>query len=178
MIFTKTKLDGVFIVEPELRGDERGYFTRIFCKNELKEQGLGFDVVQVNQSLTKDKGAVRGLHYQKVPMAEDKLICCLKGEIFDVAVDMRVGSPTFGQWVSERLSEDNKKMLLVPKGFAHGFQTMTSDCLVRYFVSEFYSPEHEAGFLWSDPFLNISWPISVPSVISQKDQSWSLIQNK
>jgi len=174
MIFRKTKIKGLYIVEPELKIDERGNFQRIFCQEELSKYGIKFNIRQINQSLSKKRGTLRGLHFQKPPKAEDKIVQCLKGAIYDVAVDLRKNSPTYGRWVAVELSEENKKMFLIPKGFAHGFQTLTDNCEVQYFVSEFYFPEYERGICWNDPFLNIDWPIKNP-ILSKKDQNWPLM---
>ncbi|MDI6730128.1 MAG: dTDP-4-dehydrorhamnose 3,5-epimerase [Candidatus Altarchaeum sp.] len=176
MIFNKTKLDGVYVIEPELKVDERGYFGRIFCKEELAKHGINFNIVQMNHSLTKTKWSIRGMHFQKEPKSEDKIVQCLIGKVYDVIVDIRENSWTFGQWVAEKLTEENKKMIYIPRGFAHGFQTLTDNCVLQYFMSEFYSPEHASGVRWNDPFFNISWPIKNPTVISEKDQNWRLIQ--
>lgn len=175
MRFKKTKIEGLYIIEPELKSDERGYFTRIFCKEELAKIGLNFNIVQISQSLTKRKGTIRGMHFQKEPKAEDKIIQCLRGAIYDVAIDLRKDSPTFGKWVAEELNEDNKKMLLIPKGFAHGFQTLTDNCEVQYFMSEFYTSKYANGVRWNDLFLNIKWPVKNP-ILSEKDKNWSLIK--
>lgn len=172
MIFRKTSNPDVSIISPELRGDERGYFTRIFAKEEFANFDIDFNIVHMNRSLTTTKGMIRGLHYQSEPMAEDKLVQCLKGSIFDVAIDIRVNSPTFGQWVGATLSEENLEMLLIPKGFAHGFQALDNDVIVQYSVTEYYSPEHEGGFRWDDPFFNIKWPITDVTT-SEKDKSWA-----
>ena len=174
MIFHKTKIEGLYIIEPEAKTDERGSFTRIFCKEELAKEGLVFDVVQANQSFTKKKGTIRGMHFQKEPKAEAKIVQCLKGEIYDVAVDLRKDSKTYGQWVAEELTEENRKMFFIPKGFAHGFQTLSKNCEVQYFMSEFYSPENSSGVYWNDPTLNIKWPVKNPT-LSEKDKNWPLI---
>lgn len=174
MIFKKIKPEGLYIIEPELKSDERGYFARIFCEEEFKKNGLDFKVVQINRSLTKKKGTIRGMHFQKSPKSEDKIIQCLRGAIYDVAIDLRQDSLTYGQWVVEELSEDNKKMFLIPKGFAHGFQALVDNSEIQYFVSEFYSPECESGVRWDDPFFNIKWPIDNP-LLSEKDKNWPLI---
>lgn len=175
MIFCKTKIEGVYIIEPELKTDERGYFARVFDKEEFAKEGLFFDIVQASQSFTKKKGTVRGMHFQGEPRSEVKIVQCLKGAIYDVAVDMREDSKTYGQWVSAELTEDNKKMFLIPKGCAHGFQTLTDNCLLQYFMSEFYSKDYVRGFFYNDPFFNIKWPKKV-SVISERDKNWPLIQ--
>ena len=155
--------------------DERGYFARVFCKKEFAGIGVDFEIVQINRSLNKKKGIIRGMHFQRSPMAEDKIVQCTKGAIFDVAVDLRQGSPTYGQWVAEELSEDNKKMFLIPKGFAHGFQSLTKDSEVFYFLSQFYSHSHQAGVRFDDPFLNIKWPIKNPLLL-ERDRNWPLIK--
>ncbi|MCX6721520.1 MAG: dTDP-4-dehydrorhamnose 3,5-epimerase [Candidatus Staskawiczbacteria bacterium] len=175
MIFHKTKIKDVYIIEPELVDDERGYFGRFFCKKEFEGQRLNFEIVQINRSLINKKGTIKGLHFQKWPKAEVKIVQCLKGKIFDVAVDLRKDSATYGQWVRVELTQDNKKMFLIPKGCAHGFQSLKKDSEILYFISEFYSPENESGVRYDDPFLNIKWPIENPS-LSERDKKWPLIQ--
>lgn len=175
MIFKEAKIKGLYIVELELFSDERGFFTRNFCKEEFAKAGMDFNILQANLSLTKKMGTIRGLHFQKEPKQEAKIVQCLKGTIYDVAVDLRGDSQTYGQWVAEELSGENKKMFLIPKGFAHGFQAITDDCLLQYFISEFYHQEYESGVRWDDPFLNIKWPIENP-ILSEKDKNLSLIQ--
>lgn len=170
MKFKETKLKGLYIIEPEIHFDDRGYFARIFCKQELSKTGIDFNIVQANRSLNKKQGTIRGMHFQKPPKAENKIIQCIKGKIYDVAIDLRQDSPTYGEWVAEELSEENKKMFLIPKGFAHGFQTLTDNCEILYFMSEFYSPQYESGVRWNDPFFNIKDP-----VVSEKDKNWPLI---
>jgi len=174
MKFKETKLKGLYIIEPEIHFDDRGYFARIFCKQELSKTGIDFNIVQANRSLNKKQGTIRGMHFQKPPKVEDKIIQCIKGKIYDVAIDLRQDSPTYGEWVAEKLSEENKKMFLIPKGFAHGFQTLTDNCEILYFMSEFYSPQYESGVRWDDPFFNIKWPIKDP-ILSEKDKNWLLI---
>lgn len=175
MIFHKTKIKDVYIIEPEFKKDERGYLGRFFCKNELAKNGIKFDIAQISQSLISKKGTIKGLHFQKFPKSEDKVIQCISGAIYDVAVDLRNGSDTYGQWFSVELTEDNKRMVLIPKGFAHGFQTLADNCEVQYFMSEFYSPEYESGVRWNDPAFNIKWPIKDPT-LSKKDNNWPLIK--
>ena len=177
MIFKKTKIEGLYIIEPELKIDERGYFARIFCQEEFKKIGFNFTIVQMSRSLTRKKGTIRGMHFQKEPKAEDKIVCCLKGAIFDVAIDLRKNSSTYGQWAAEELTEENKKMFLIPKGFAHGFQTLTDNSEILYFMSEFYSPEYAGGVRWNDPFFNIKWPIKNP-ILSEKDKNWPLLSKR
>ncbi len=177
MKFSKTRIEGLYIIEPELKIDERGYFARIFCKDEFSKLGLNSDITQVNRSFTKKRGTIRGMHFQVEPKAEDKIITCFKGVVYDVAVDLRKNSPTYGQWVAEELSEENKKMFYIPKGFAHGFQALTDDCELLYFMSEFYSAEYASGVHWDDPFFNINWPLKDP-LVSDRDRNWPLIKYK
>lgn len=174
MKFKEAKLKGLYVIEPEIHLDERGYFARVFCKQELSKIGINFNIAQINRSLNKKQGTIRGMHFQKSPKAEDKIIQCIKGKIYDVAIDLRQDSPTYGEWFVEELSEENKKMFLIPKGFAHGFQTLTDSCEILYFMSEFYSPQYESGVRWNDPFFNIKWPIKNP-ILSEKDKNWPLI---
>jgi dTDP-4-dehydrorhamnose 3,5-epimerase len=174
MIFKKTKIEGLYIIESELGVDQRGYFSRVFCKKELAEIGLKFEIVQINRSLNKKKGTIRGMHFQRPPKAEDKIVQCVRGAIYDVAIDLRKDSKTYGQWVAEELTEDNGKMFFIPKGFAHGFQSLKNNSEILYFLSEFYSPEHESGVRWNDPFFNIKWPAKNPFIL-ERDKNWPLI---
>lgn len=167
----KTKISGVFVLEFEPREDSRGFFARVFAKEILKQNGIKFDIVHINRSLTRAKGTVRGIHFQIKPRQEDKIVQCIEGKIFDVAVDLRRNSKTFGEWFGTELSGNNRKMLVVPKGCGHAFQTLTKDCLVEYFVSEYYSPECERGIVWNDPYFKIEWPIK-NAVVSDKDRNW------
>jgi len=166
-------LKGAYEIEMQGIVDSRGSFSRLFCEEFFEEIGFYKSISQVNTSFTKKKGSVRGLHFQYPPSAEIKIVTCLKGEIFDVLVDIRKGSPTFLQWVGVYLSEENKKSVLIPEGFAHGFQTMTSDVDMLYFVSASYDPEKEGGLNILDPNLGIKWPYEVTE-ISDKDKQWSL----
>jgi len=176
MRFRKTKIKGVYIIEPKPKIDKRGYFLRAFCRKEMMRLDIDFNIVQSNRNFTKKKGTIRGLHYQISPCQEDKIIQCLKGEVYDVLLDLRANSPTFGKWISERLSEKNKRMILVPKGCANGIQTLTDNCLIEYFVSEYYSPKNEAGIRWNDPFFKIKWPIK-KVFSSEKDKRWKYYSN-
>lgn len=171
MIFRKTKIQGVLVIEPEPREDSRGYFARVFAKEELEKLGVDFSIVHINRSLSKEKGIIRGLHYQLQPKEEDKIIQCLQGKIFDVALDLRQDSATYGQWVSEILDPQNKKMLLIPKGCAHGFQTLEKNSAVEYFVTQYYAPDYEKGVRYNDPSLGINWPIK-KALVSEKDSNW------
>jgi len=171
MRITQTKLEGLYLIEPELHEDERGYFARTFCLEELQKRGLKFEIVQVSMSFNKRAGTIRGMHFQKPPKEEGKIVQCLKGAIFDVAIDLRASSPTFCRWHGEELTEKNGKMLLVPKGYAHGFQTLANNTKVQYFMSEFYFPSHSFGVRWNDPKFCIKWPME-PTAISEKDKGW------
>lgn len=175
MKFIKTKIKGVYIITPEPREDSRGYFARIFAREELKRAGVSFSIVHINRSLSKDKGVIRGIHYQRYPKEEDKIIQCLRGKIFDVAIDIRKNSKTYGQWVSQILDTESKKMFLIPKGCAHGFQTLEENTIVEYFVTEYYAPEFEKGIRYNDPNFNINWPIK-KATLSEKDKNWPLYQ--
>ncbi len=170
MIFAKTKIDGVIIVELEPKRDERGYFQRVYDDLKFKRRGINLKFVQINQSMSQHKGTIRGIHMQKSPRSEDKLIQCIKGSIFDVVIDLRTKSKTYGQWLGKVL-EANKKMMFVPRGCAHGFQALENDTIIQYPVSEYYSPRHEIGIRWNDPFFDIKWPIK-KAVLSKKDSNW------
>jgi len=169
MIFTPTPLAGAFLVELEKRGDERGFFARAFCEREFAAQGLPTHFVQVNDSHSAQRGTLRGMHYQLAPKAETKLVRCIRGALYDVILDLRQGSPSFGQSFGAELSAANRRMLVVPKGFAHGFITLADDTEAFYFVDEFYAPELERGVRWDDPRFAIRWPLA-PAVLSDKDR--------
>jgi dTDP-4-dehydrorhamnose 3,5-epimerase len=164
----ETKLEGVVIIEPDVFGDHRGFFMESYTKNKYEDLGLNFDFVQDNHSLSTEAGTLRGLHYQKNPMALVKIVRAIRGAIYDVAVDIRKGSPTYGEWVSAILTAENKRQLVIPKGFAHGICTLVGDTEIIYKVDEYYSPENDMGCLWSDPDLGIEWPYSNP-ILSEKD---------
>jgi len=171
MKFTKTELPGATVIDLERREDSRGWFARVYCEREFEAAGLTTRVAQTNMSLTKQRGTLRGMHYQAAPYAEDKLVRCVQGAIWDCIVDLRADSPTYRKWIGVELSEANGRMLLVPKGFAHGFVTLTEDCAVTYQVSEFYTPQAERGLRWNDPAIGIRWPVSVEDM-SDKDRNW------
>jgi len=177
MKFHQTSLKGAYVIEPEPFEDHRGKFSRIFCQEELKQIGHCKQIVQINHSLTKQKGAIRGMHFQKPPKAEIKIVKCIQGAVFDVIIDLRNSSDTFLKWYGEVLSAENMKMMYVPEGFAHGFQTLESNCELLYFHTEFYSPEYEGGVRYDDPLVNILWQIE-PTDISIKDQNYSLLSNQ
>jgi dTDP-4-dehydrorhamnose 3,5-epimerase len=175
--FFTTPLAGLMLVQRKPVDDSRGYFSRFFCAAEFAHAGLQKPLSQINHTLTRNKGAVRGLHYQMPPDAEMKVVSCLKGEVFDVAVDLRKNSPTFLQWHAEILSEDNQRSLLIPEGFAHGFQTLTANCELIYLHTCPYVKESEAALNVLDPRLGISWPISMTE-LSDRDRLHPMITNK
>jgi dTDP-4-dehydrorhamnose 3,5-epimerase len=168
MIFTETPISGAFLIDLEKRGDERGFFARAFCEKEFAAHGLVTQFVQANNSLSALKGTLRGMHYQLAPMAETKLIRCIRGALYDVVLDLRSDSPTFGHSFGAELTAENRTMMYVPKGFAHGFITLVADTEAFYLVDEFYGPAYERGICWNDPRFKISWPLQ-PSVLSEKD---------
>lgn len=170
MKFEETPLPGAYVIDLEKRGDERGFFARVFCENEFNELGLSTNFVQVNNSLSADRGTLRGMHYQLAPKAETKLVRCIRGSLYDVILDLREDSPTFGKSFGAELSAENRRMMYVPKGFAHGFITLSDDAEAFYFVDEFYAPQNERGVRWNDPAFKIDWPIE-PVVLSEKDQN-------
>ena len=169
MKFSRTSLPGLWLIELELREDERGFLARTFCENEFAQLGLNIRWPQCNLTLTKQRGSIRGMHFQAEPKPEIKLIRCAAGKIFDVLVDVRHDSPAFGKWEGFELSAANRRQLYVPGGFAHGFQCLTDNCEVFYQMSEFFVPELARGLRWNDPFCQIRWPLE-PTVISSKDR--------
>lgn len=170
-----TPLSKLKVIQRQPIEDARGFLSRFFCAQEFNELGFSKPINQINHTLTRQKGAVRGLHFQKSPYAEIKLVSCLQGEIFDVAVDLRKNSPTFLHWHGEILSENNQRSLLIPEGFAHGFQTLTDDCELIYLHSAPYAKEAEGALNVSDPKLGISWPLSITE-ISDRDRLHPLIE--
>jgi dTDP-4-dehydrorhamnose 3,5-epimerase len=172
MIFLETSLHGAFIVELEKRCDERGYFARSWCRDEFAAHGLRECMVQGNVSYNVSRNTLRGMHYQAAPFQEAKLVRCVRGAIFDIIIDLRPDSPTFRQWVGVELNESNHRMLYVPEGFAHGFQTLLDNTEVTYLVSQFYTPESERGVRYNDPAFAIKWPETTRIIISEKDNSW------
>ncbi|NWJ27279.1 dTDP-4-dehydrorhamnose 3,5-epimerase [Rhizobium sp. RM] len=171
MIFHKTPLDGARLIELEKRGDDRGFFARFFCEKEFAAEGLETRFVQINNSLSSKKGTLRGLHYQLPPSGEVKIVRAIRGALFDVIVDLRAGSPSFGKWFGAELSAENRMMMYVPRGFGHAFITLTDDTEALYLVSDFYAPDCERGVRYNDPAIGIEWPIE-PIEISEKDKSW------
>lgn len=169
MIFHETSVCGVYLIDLERRGDERGFFARVFCEREFAARRLVTRFVQVNNSLSPERGTLRGMHYQLPPRAETKIVRCVQGALWDVALDLRPESPTFGKWFGTELTADNRRMMYVPKGCAHGFLTLQPNTEVLYLVDEFYAPELERGVRWNDAQFGIKWPC-VPTVLSQKDE--------
>ena len=168
MEIKERKLAGVYEIDLAPREDERGFFMRVFDRNIFEDAGLDRPWVQENHSKSGQKGIIRGLHFQFPPFSETKLVRCISGAVLDVFVDLRLDSPTFGQWDCVELSESNKKMVFIPRGFAHGFCTLTEDSEVLYKVDNVYKPDHESGLLWSDPDIGIEWPVEEP-ILSVKD---------
>jgi dTDP-4-dehydrorhamnose 3,5-epimerase len=171
MIFSPLPLPGAFAIDLERREDARGFFARLFCAQEFADQGLQTTWVQCNTSFTSARGTLRGMHFQYSPMAEAKLIRCLHGAIFDVMVDVRDGSPTFGRWTALELSAQNRTMAYIPAGFAHGFQTLMSDTELLYFHSQVYSAVNEGGLRYDDPTVAIPWPLPV-TALSPRDAAF------
>jgi dTDP-4-dehydrorhamnose 3,5-epimerase len=171
--FMETDIKGVYVIVPKPFKDHRGMFARIFCKNEFKEIGHEKEIVNINHSATELKGSIRGMHFQYPPKAEIKIVKCIKGSIFDVAIDLRRESETFLSYHGEILSADNMKMLYVPEGFAHGFQSLEDNIEMIYYTTEFYSPEFEGGVRYNDPSIKIEWPLEVTD-ISDKDRKHTL----
>lgn len=170
MKVTRLAIPDVLLLEPVRHRDHRGFFSETFSKRALAEAGVEIDFVQDNHSLSGERGVVRGLHFQTEPAAQDKLVRVPRGAVFDVAVDLRHGSPTFGKWVGAMLSADNWHQLLIPKGFAHGFCTLEPDSELLYKVSDYYAPECDRGVAWNDPDIGIDWPVAPEAaVLSDKD---------
>lgn len=175
MNIKQTPLQDAFVVEPEPVTDDRGLFARVFCQNELESILNGNkSIVQINHSLTRQKGAIRGMHFQYPPKAEIKMVRCITGEVFDVMIDLRKNSSTFLKWHGEILSSENMKMMYIPEGFAHGFQTLEENCELLYLHTEFYSPEHEGSVCYDDPKIGIKWPLEVTE-ISDKDKRYPFL---
>ncbi len=171
MKFLPTPLKDAYLIELERRGDERGFFARAFCQREFAGAGLVSNFVQANNALSRNKGTLRGFHYQLPPAAEVKVVRAIRGSLYDVIVDLRPDSPTFCKSFGAELSDENRRMIYVPRGFAHGFVTLTDDAEALYLVSDFYAPEQERGLRFDDPRLSVAWPVE-PVEISSKDQSW------
>jgi dTDP-4-dehydrorhamnose 3,5-epimerase len=172
VIYLETPLQGAFVIDLERRGDDRGFFARLFCAREFAEHGLADRFVQANNSLSATRGTLRGLHYQLPPSAEVKLVRCVRGALYDVILDLRPASATFGKAYGTELTSENRRMIYAPGGFAHGFITLEDDTETVYLVSAEYDSERERGIRWNDPMFGIQWPLD-PTVISDKDSSYA-----
>ena len=171
MNFLKTKINGSYVIEIRKIEDSRGFFGRTWCKHELAEQGLGHELVQINTALSHAKGTLRGMHFQRPPLSEIKMISCSAGAVFDVVLDLRPESPTFCQWFGVELNAENFRSLVIPEGCAHGYQTLSDNSVLTYSTSAMYSPQHATGVRFDDPAFGIEWPLPV-SVISEADSQW------
>jgi dTDP-4-dehydrorhamnose 3,5-epimerase len=176
MEFKKTNLEGVRLIKPQVFGDQRGFFTETYSKKKFQEAGVEAVFVQDNHSKSEKKGVLRGLHFQKPPYEQAKLVRVVKGSVYDVVVDLRKDSPTFGKWEGFELSDKNFLMLYIPRGFAHGFCTLEPETEFLYKVDNVYAPESEGGVIWNDPDLSIDWPTQSP-ILSDKDQKWPNLSN-
>lgn len=169
-MFQRLAIPDVILVTPKRHGDERGYFSETYRESEYAAASIPGPFVQDNSAFSSQADTLRGLHFQIPPAAQAKLVSCARGRIYDVAVDLRTSSPTYGQYVGTELSAENGQQLYIPEGFAHGYLALTQDCLVQYKVSAYYSPDHERGVAWDDPHLNIDWPLVGPApILSEKD---------
>lgn len=176
MKFTKTKLDGVVIIEPDVFGDHRGFFMESWSQKKMEEAGLHYNFVQDNHSMSSVKGTLRGIHFQKGDKAQAKLVRCVKGAVLDVAVDLRHESPTYKQWVGVELSEENKKQLLIPRGFGHAFVTLTDEVEFLYKADNYYAPEADGGIRWNDPDIGVDWGVEEP-ILSAKDEKHPFLKD-
>jgi len=176
MIFRETSLTGAFVIDIEKREDARGFFARTWCRREFEANGLDTRIVQCSVSFNARRGTLRGLHYQAPPYEEVKLVRCTKGGVYDVIVDVRAASRTFLRWLGVELTAGNGRMLYVPKGFAHGFQTLVDETEIFYQISEYYTPEAQRGLRWDDPALGIEWPETPERIISERDAVWPYLE--
>ncbi|MCK5613606.1 dTDP-4-dehydrorhamnose 3,5-epimerase [Candidatus Pacearchaeota archaeon] len=170
MLFTETELEGAFVIELEKFEDERGFFARTWCRKEFEAQGLNVNLAQCNTSFNRKKGTLRGMHYQTHPHKETKLVRCTKGALYDVIIDLRSRSKTYTKWIGVELTAENRKMLYVPEGFAHGFQTLVNDTEVFYQMTAFFVSESGRGVRWDDPLFDIKWPPEDDRILSDKDR--------
>jgi dTDP-4-dehydrorhamnose 3,5-epimerase len=173
LVFVETKLPGLYIIEVDKMEDERGFFARTFCQHEFEAHGLNPRVAQCSTSFNKQKGTLRGMHYQVAPYAEVKVVRCTAGAIYDVAVDLRPDSPTYKQWVAVELTADNRRAIYIPAGCAHGFQTLVDNAEVYYQISEFYHAEAARGVRWDDPAFGVQWPLPEGPIMSERDRSYA-----
>lgn len=174
--FIKTEIEGVYIIEPKVFGDERGYFVETYNKNEFEENGLNYEFVQDNESKSK-KGVLRGLHFQK-HFQQAKLVRVIDGEVFDVAVDLRKNSKTYGKYVGVTLTSENKKMLMIPRGFAHGFLVLSNKATFVYKCDNVYHPEDEGGIAWNDDIVKVNWPLECEPILSAKDLNRKMLKDE
>jgi dTDP-4-dehydrorhamnose 3,5-epimerase len=172
IIFRETRLRGAFVIGPEIFEDERGFFARSFSEKEFEAHGINPRMAECNISFNKKRHTIRGMHFQSDPHAQAKLVRCTRGAIYDVIVDLRPASPTFKQWIGEELTAENRRMLYIPTGFAHGFQTLEDNTEIFYQVSDFYAPASAGGVRWNDPAFAIQWPSTDGITINQRDQSY------
>ena len=177
MIFKETILPGAYVIEPKKIGDDRGYFARIWCKREFQQHGLRADLAQSNVGFSHRKGTLRGLHFQKAPHEEVKIVRCTRGSMFDVIVDLRPESPTYKRWFGVELNDENSRMIYVPEGFAQGYLTLTDNTEMSYHTSQFYNAEAASGVRYDDAALGIRWPLTA-TVISEQDRNWPLIEQR
>ena len=175
MIFNPTPIEGAFLVDVEKIEDERGFFGRAFCADAFRKMGIPFEVAQANVGFSRKKGTLRGLHYQKTPHEEAKLVRCIRGAVFDVIIDLRKESTSYGRWFGTELSAGSHRLFHVPRGTAHGYLSLADDSEIMYLVSEFYTPEAERGVRWNDPTFAIRWPISNPT-LNERDASYPLAE--
>ena len=174
MIYTETHLKGAFIIDLERREDSRGFFSRTFCQREFEAHGLKPLIAQSNMAFNRKKGTLRGMHFQFPPVAETKLVCCTRGAVLDIIIDLRPESPTYLQHYAVELNEENQRAVYVPERFAHGYQALRDDTTTSYQVGEFYAPGAEGGLMYNDPQLGLNWPLPV-AMISEKDQKFGLL---
>jgi len=175
--FVKTPISKLVKLERKIIGDNRGYLSRLYCAEDFNKVGINKPIAQINHTLTRKKGTIRGMHFQYPPHSESKIVTCIQGEVYDVAVDLRKGSPTFLHWHAEILRANDSSALFIPDGFAHGFQTMTSDCQLLYFHTDFYTPQKEGAVNAFDSLLKIDWPLKVTE-ISERDRNHSFINTE
>jgi dTDP-4-dehydrorhamnose 3,5-epimerase len=172
MIFTETELRGAYFVDVQPVADDRGLFARTWCRDEFEEHGLSTEIAQCNVAYNHQVGTLRGMHFQSHPHAEVKLVRCTRGAVYDVIIDLRPDSTTFMRWLGVELTEENRRMLYVPEGFAHGYQTLVDGTETSYQVSRPYAPKAEAGVRWNDPAFGIEWPPAARRILSPKDKAW------
>lgn len=177
MKVTETSLKDVYVIEPQVFGDARGWFMESWSEKKLKEYGIDNEWVQDNHSYSAQKGVLRGLHYQLNPCCQAKIVRCTRGEIWDIAVDIRKGSPQYGKWVGVKLTGENKKQLYIPRGFAHGFITLSDDVEVQYKADNYYAPECDGNIRWDDPEIGVEWPME-PTILSDKDAKAPLLKER